>query len=96
MANKAAHTAFNRSVSKYLGSIGAEIKKDTPFQMDWILHTNRGELRLSVREPERMEVFSLYGKLEDGTKLNFHGYDSFELLAEIREQLEKLLIKETH
>ena len=68
MATKAAHIAFNRSVSKYLESIGAETKGKSSFYGEWVLKTVAGDLHISVHEPERSEVFSLFCRFEDVEK----------------------------
>lgn len=64
MATKAQHTAFNRSVAAYLQSIGAEAKNNTIFHGEWILKTLAGNLNISLHEPERSEVFSIFCKFE--------------------------------
>lgn len=68
MATKSAHIAFNRSVAKYLESIGAEIKENAVFNGQWVLKTVAGELNISIHEPERSEVFSIFCRFEDVEK----------------------------
>ena len=68
MATKKQHTDFNRSVSKYLESIGAETKGKSSFNGEWILKTVAGDLNICVREPERSEVFSLFCQFQDVEK----------------------------
>lgn len=68
MATKAAHTAFNREVSKYLESIGAEIKVKDGLYMEWILKTIAGDFHICMIEPERTDVFSIYCKFKDVDK----------------------------
>lgn len=79
MATKAQHTAFNRSVAKYLQSIGAEIKTNTIFHGEWILKTLAGDLNISLHEPERSEVFSIFCRFEEVEKANcFIPWNIFE------------------
>ena len=68
MATKKQHTDFNREVAKYLESIGAETKGKSSFNGEWILKTVAGDLNISVHEPERSEVFSLFCRFEDVEK----------------------------
>lgn len=92
MATKAAHTAFNRSVAAYLQSIGAEILKDSQFEKSWRLDTFVGDILVSLKEPERIEVFSIfcrYTQME--VNFNLHSYDAKELLDEFKEQIQPLL-----
>ena len=97
MATKAAHTQFNRSVAAYLESIGAETKGKSSFNGDWILKTVAGDLRVSVHEPEREDVFSIYCEFEDAknnivtSAFNYHSYDANELLNDFKIQMSSLL-----
>ena len=68
MATKKQHTDFNREVAKYLESIGAETKSKSSFCGEWVLKTVAGDLNISVHEPERSEVFSLFCRFEDVEK----------------------------
>lgn len=81
MATKAAHTAFNREVSKYLGSIGADVLKKSSFAIECHLTTIAGDLLISLHEPERSEVFSIYCRFEDVEKavLTLDSYASTNL-----------------
>lgn len=65
MATKAAHTAFNREVSKYLQSIGAEFQLTNSIQGTGKLKTIAGILHISLQEPERSDVFSIFCRFED-------------------------------
>jgi len=68
MATKKAHTDFNRQVAKYLQSIGAEFVLDNGISGRGKLKTVAGDLHISLREPERSEVFSIFCRFEDVEK----------------------------
>lgn len=68
MATKAAHTAFNRSISKYLQLIGAEFERQGAYSSEWTLKTIAGDLNISVHEPDRSDVFSLFCRFNDPEK----------------------------
>lgn len=94
MATKAAHTQFNRSVAAYLQSIGAEFELRNGISGKGIVKTFAGDLLIELREPERIEVFSVFSKFPNEPKFcNFHSYDPKELLEEFKEQITPLLIK---
>lgn len=64
MATKKQHEQFNKSVEKYLISIGGN-KVDTQcFGFRYKLNTLAGELFVSCHEAENSEVFSVYCRFE--------------------------------
>lgn len=94
MATKQAHTAFNRSVAAYLQSIGAEFQLNNGLNGRGVIKTVGGDLLVSLVEPERIEVFSVFCMYKESQyQWNFHSYDAKELLEEFKEQIAPLLIK---
>lgn len=71
MASKKQHEQFNKQVEKILVSMGAKANETKFTSMyKWQLDTRFGILIITVHEPEKSQVFSVYSQFVD--------YDKYE------------------
>jgi len=68
MATKKQQADFKKAATKYLLSINAEAI-DSQSSFDWYkVETVCGVLKIGLEQPERGEIFSIYGRFEDVEK----------------------------
>jgi hypothetical protein len=104
MASKKQHEAFNKQVENILVSFGA-IPNTTKFHSmyKWQLQTNFGVLIITVAEPEKSSVFSVYSQfsdyeqykdqlkgITDHWKWNIHQREADMAITDLRQRLNQV------